>query len=592
MVISGFALLWRIRFVIYNDLYFPLLSLYDVKTKFSISELEELQQHILTLQDNEKKLAINASLGKIATQVAHDIRGPLSSMDVALSGLVKVKSQDPNYLNYLNILELASKRLQGTADGLLKKREEGEEKEAVLFSLHYILDELVGEYQTQEQYRKILFKKEYLSQSIQLHGDPTKLQRAFGNIVKNAVEAMKGEGTITVRTRFNEKKSFPQDVSGNPMRSPITSFGDDRRVVISLTDTGPGMGSATLSKVLKGGYTEGKADGHGIGMQVVREVANDFGGEITAESQLGQGTTFHFKLPLPSKDLITTAIRDESALEKFEIKIERDSSDSPQNDFRILVVDDDPSMRALWKMLLEEQGVTPIVCESYEDVERKLGDEQITTAVVDYHYDNSVHNGADVIRYLKTKGLKYLYLCTAEYWKPEVKRLAEELEIKICPKPLPKITICHREPEGRGDLPKALSVGDCFVAEAPRNDKQSTNGKGLSVLVIDDDPLIGLSWRSQKGALKIGQLQIYSNMEKCTSNGVMYSDVDIAFIDKNIPETTWELSKTISYLKEKGVKKVVIASGESSADLKKDVACQHADHILSEKIPRNLKEFL
>ena len=206
MVISGFALLWRIRFVIYNDLYFPLLSLYDVKTKFSISELEELQQHILTLQDNEKKLAINASLGKIATQVAHDIRGPLSSMDVALSGLVKVKSQDPNYLNYLNILELASKRLQGTADGLLKKREEGEEKEAVLFSLHYILDELVGEYQTQEQYRKILFKKEYLSQSIQLHGDPTKLQRAFGNIVKNAVEAMKGEGTITVRTRFNEKK--------------------------------------------------------------------------------------------------------------------------------------------------------------------------------------------------------------------------------------------------------------------------------------------------------------------------------------------------------------------------------------------------
>ena len=104
--------------------------------------------------------------------------------------------------------------------------------------------------------------------------------------------------------------------------------------------------------------------------------------------------------------------------------------------------------------------------------------------------------------------------------------------------------------------------------------------------------MIGLSWRSQKGALKIGQLQIYSNMEKCTSNGVMYSDVDIAFIDKNIPETTWSLEQTITHLKSKGVKKIIIASGESSADLKKDIACQHADHILSEKIPKSLEQFL
>ena len=503
-------------------------------------------------EENTKKL----TLGKIALQVAHDIRSPLSSMSAALEGFVNIKSSDPKYASYLNLLELSTKRLKGIADGLLEKRDGGKEKGSVLFSLHHILDTLIGEYQVQDLYNDIIFEKRYISQSIQLHGDPTRLQRAFGNMVKNAVEAMNKKGRITITTELK-----------------------DAHAIVSMADTGPGMSSETLKKVLQGGYTQGKRDGHGIGMQVVREVVEQFNGELSASSGVDEGTTFELKLPLPSKDLITTATRDETALEKFEI--------ISKLSFPILVVDDDPSMRELWKIVLEEQGIIATLCESYEQVELTILD-SMSTAIVDYHYDNSVHNGADVIRYLKEKGLQHLYLCTAEYWKPEVKRLTEEFDIKVCPKPLPKITICHseRSEESRKETKRNPSSFDKL---RPQDD--SSNGHGLSVLVIDDDPGIRLSWKVRQEMLKIRKLQAYSSMEACVGNGVDYTNIDIAFIDKNVPETTWSLDRTITHLKSHGVKKIVIASGESSADLKKDVACQQADYILSEKIPKSLEPF-
>ena len=91
-----------------------------------------------------------------------------------------------------------------------------------------------------------------MQEAIEISGDRTKLQRAFGNIIKNAMEAMNFTGHITLQTKLENGKA-----------------------VVAIRDAGPGMNEETLAKVLEGGFTKGKEEGHGIGTQVVRQAVED-----------------------------------------------------------------------------------------------------------------------------------------------------------------------------------------------------------------------------------------------------------------------------------------------------------------------------
>jgi len=81
-------------------------------------------------------------------------------------------------------------------------------------------------------------------------------------------------------------------------------------------------------------------------------------------------------------------------------------------------------------------------------------------------------------------------------------------------------------------------------------------------------------------------------MEACTSNGVVYSEIDIAFVDKNVEGSVWTLEKTVQYLKAQGIPKVIIATGESAKEISDDPASHLADGIAKEKIPKNIEELL
>ena len=197
----------------------------DLPEKFCFVEAETAQKKILEgrkhLLENEK-LRGEVVLGHITTQVTHDLRGPLSSMEAALGELNKTPSTDPNYPTLLNILNLGSKRLKGIADDLLEKHTP-KEKQKVLFSLHRVLDELIGEYQSQERCKEVKFEKENFSTAVALYGEPVKLQRAFGNILKNALEAMEfGFRIMGVHTRPTKQKLMAKNGDSSfAIRRPI-----------------------------------------------------------------------------------------------------------------------------------------------------------------------------------------------------------------------------------------------------------------------------------------------------------------------------------------------------------------------------------
>jgi two-component system sensor histidine kinase HydH len=102
------------------------------------------------------------------------------------------------------------------------------------------------------------------------------LRQVLMNLVLNAQQAMGDGGSITIRVG--------EDVA-NGMG------------MIEVADTGPGIPEAMREKLFKPFQTS-KAEGHGIGLALVKRFVDNFGGSVEVESAAGQGTTFRLRLPL------------------------------------------------------------------------------------------------------------------------------------------------------------------------------------------------------------------------------------------------------------------------------------------------------
>lgn len=361
----------------------------------------------LFLRDKRNQFKLEAEkekLAKVTSQVAHDLRSPLTSLQAVLRHWKETTQTDSDYLN---LLELSVKRIHSIANEVLDRH--GPQKPAVkVFSIHRVLDELIGEYSS--SHSGIRFQKSY-DEAISCCGNRDRIQRAFGNIIKNAVEAMQGRGEITIRTST-----------------------EDHLGVVVISDQGPGIDPEKLIQVLRGGYSEGKKEGHGIGMTVVRETISEHGGKLEADSQIGVGTTFFVKLPLAESVIIHSPESVEEGAGALVLSVKPGE--------QLVVIDDDPSVQLQWELALREQKLEPFVYESYEDYLQKAAQRPLLkTAIVDYHYDNSELNGFEIIQKLKQEGFSQLYLCTGEYWKPQIQQQAKEAGAIICPKPIPKLVI-------------------------------------------------------------------------------------------------------------------------------------------------------
>jgi signal transduction histidine kinase len=104
--------------------------------------------------------------------------------------------------------------------------------------------------------------------------DEARLARCLANIVKNAIEALGDEGTITIE--FRE--------AGTELQ-------------VSISDSGPGIPEAIRSRIFEPFVTYGKKNGTGLGMAIAKSTVDAHGGRIWLESEIGIGTTFHVVLP-------------------------------------------------------------------------------------------------------------------------------------------------------------------------------------------------------------------------------------------------------------------------------------------------------
>lgn len=121
-------------------------------------------------------------------------------------------------------------------------------------------------------------------------GNQTQIHQVLVNIINNAVDAMEGEGTITLKMSHvpagdHLLKEFPEMQPGTYCK-------------IEISDTGHGMDQHTMERIFEPFFTTKEVGkGTGLGLSIVHSIIKEHQGEITLHSQLGHGTTFVILLP-------------------------------------------------------------------------------------------------------------------------------------------------------------------------------------------------------------------------------------------------------------------------------------------------------
>jgi signal transduction histidine kinase len=126
-----------------------------------------------------------------------------------------------------------------------------------------------------------------LSELSPVAGDRIQLQQLILNLLVNAIDAMK---------EFDER---PRELLVRSHRHEVDS------VLIAVHDSGPGLGSESLSRVFDAFYTT-KPDGMGMGLAISRSITEAHGGRLWATHNAPNGAIFQFTLPAVGKDVTPT----------------------------------------------------------------------------------------------------------------------------------------------------------------------------------------------------------------------------------------------------------------------------------------------
>lgn len=131
-------------------------------------------------------------------------------------------------------------------------------------------------------------------EDVTILGDQTQLHQVFVNIINNAVDAMDGEGKITIQLRHLQE--------GNRYLKQFPEMSEMDYCKIDITDTGPGMDANTMKRIFEPFFTTKEVGkGTGLGLATAHGIIKDHQGEITVTSTLGKGTTFTLLLPIMPK---------------------------------------------------------------------------------------------------------------------------------------------------------------------------------------------------------------------------------------------------------------------------------------------------
>ena len=241
-----------------------------------------IARDITAEREKEMRLIMSerlASLGQMASGIAHEINNPLAAIAGCAEGLanrVKLDRYDPAFFNnYLNIIGEEVRRCKTITTSMLSfVRKTSYVLKDV--DVHETLDKALAIIDMQGRLKKVGVIKRFAGAPPVVRGSENELRQVFLALITNAIDAMDDSGTLTIST-------------GN----------EAERIVIRVSDTGPGIAGEHVAKIFDPFFTtKSEKGGTGLGLAIARKIIFSHKGSIEVSSEEGKGTTFTLTLPL------------------------------------------------------------------------------------------------------------------------------------------------------------------------------------------------------------------------------------------------------------------------------------------------------
>ena len=245
------------------------------------------------LEERERLRDRLATLGEMAAAIAHEVKNPLASIEIAAGVLKRQLSEVPEAVEPLNDIIKEAKMANAIVVEVLEFV-----RPISLQVDHVALADALGDSialaEGKHPRGSITIDTQIAGDVPDLLADIHQLRQLFSNLLANAFDAMGGQGHIDIRAVL-----LPDEVE------PTTGTeGMPRQVVIEVKDDGPGIAPDDLERIFSPFFTT-KPQGTGLGLAIVRKVVDAHDGHIDAISAPGRGTTFRVTLPVtPSVRLI------------------------------------------------------------------------------------------------------------------------------------------------------------------------------------------------------------------------------------------------------------------------------------------------
>lgn len=251
-----------------------------IETRFSDRELATLRaafnRMLIELRERQKYLVQSeklASLGTLVFGVAHELNNPLSN--ISTSSQIMAEELDSGDVAYqrelLSQIEAETDRARDVVASVLefsrsKERQSFQLKKAVEQTIRFIKAEVPPEIAIDID----------IPEDVSVYGDRQKVQQILLNLIKNAIDAIPGNGQISIYASY---------------------MGDHgEKVGIVVRDNGSGMSAKAVSKIFDPFFT-GKEKGYGLGLFIVHNLVEEHQGSISVDSAPGKGTAFTIVLP-------------------------------------------------------------------------------------------------------------------------------------------------------------------------------------------------------------------------------------------------------------------------------------------------------
>ena len=225
-----------------------------------------------------------AAWQEIARRLAHEIKNPLTPIKLSAQRLLKKYYEDNS--NFHNILESSISSIINEVEDLTSMLNEFSNFAKLPrpnpenINLKALIEEVASIYKSLSQ--SVIIRTDRLDSAVKINADKNQMKQVFGNLFKNAIEAMPYGGEI--------------HISGDLVKKYSIAY-----YRIQFKDSGMGIDEVFQENIFNPYFTT-KKDGTGLGLAIVENIIFVHNGNIWFESKSGMGTTFYIDLPIGKND--------------------------------------------------------------------------------------------------------------------------------------------------------------------------------------------------------------------------------------------------------------------------------------------------